>query len=313
VAKRRLAVLLLALVAMLGGSGKALAAEEVRTDDAGREIHFDVRAEGVDVDWYAGHLIRAPHGDEIASVVIRIVHVEELESTCGRVAAGCYGRNRVVVPAGRDRATARVLLHEYGHHLDARRGNAAAPEPNGMPLWWRARGMAELVRAQSVRRNYSRGWSRSVGEIFAEDYAQVALGGAYKIDWLRPPDGVVRQALLADLGLAEPPVLTGRRPAVRPVVIERRGTLQAGQRVSVTFQLLGPGRRVTVRATAGGEGRIEVRCGARVVRSKELAGRNGTVTLDIRRVGPADCLASLVSSTAAPARFALTVRLVVER
>ena len=304
---RRRAVLLIALVAALGGAGEARAAEEVRMDDAGREIHFDVRAGGVDVDWYAGHLRRAPHGDEISSVVIRIVDRRGLASICGRAARGCYGRGRVVVPAGRDRSTAHVLLHEYGHHLDSRRGNAAAPEPNGTPLWWRARGMEELVRVQTVRRNYLDGWSRSIGEVFAEDYAYAALGGPYRIEWLRPPDAIVRRALLADLGLAEPPVLTARRPAVRPVVIERRGALEAGERVSVTFRLLGPGRRVVVRASAGGA-RIEVQCGSRH-RSKAVA---GTTTLDVRRLGPADCTASLVSTAAAPARFSLLVRLSVE-
>jgi hypothetical protein len=306
---RRLAVPLLALVALLGGAGEAAAAEEVRTDDEGREIHFDVRARGVDVDWYAGHLSRAPHGDEIESVEIRIVDRDELRSTCGRFAAGCYARNRVVVPAGRDRGTARILLHEYGHHLDARRGNAAAPEPNGMPHWWRARGMPELVRARSVRRNYSVTWSRSVGEIFAEDYAYVALRGRYKIEWLRPPDAIVRQALLADLGLARPPEPAVRRPATRPVVISRSGTLSPGERIAVTFSLLGPGRRVTVRGSGAGAARIEVQCGSGV-RSRDLAG--GTATLDLRRLGPADCSASLVSTTGRPARFSFTVRLRIE-
>jgi hypothetical protein len=205
-----------------------------------------------------------------------------------------------------------VLLHEYGHHLDARRGNAAAPEPNGMPHWWRARGMGELVRVRSVRRNYSVAWSRSVGEIFAEDYAYVALRGRYKIEWLRPPDAVVRQALLADLGLAEPPAPAVRRPAVRPVAFSRSGTLSPGQRLEVTFALLGPGRRVTIRATGGGAARIELRCGSRL-RTRELPRGAGTATLDLRRLGPAECSAAVVSSTAPSGRFSLTVRLTIER
>jgi hypothetical protein len=304
-------LLVVVLAALVLGGEEALAAEEVRQDDEGRTIRFDVRAGGVDVDWYAGHLRRAPHGDEIERVVVRIVDRAGLREACGRAAAGCYGRGRLVGPAGRDLRTARVLLHEYGHHLDSRRGNAAAPEPNGTPLWWRARGMGELVRVQSVRRNYSRGWSRSIGEVFAEDYAYTALGRRYRIAWLRPPDGVVRQALLADLGLAAPPDLTARRPAVRPVVIDRSGTLSPGERVSIPFGLLGPGRRVTVQARAGGAARIEVRCGD-FVSSRPVAAA-GTTTLDLRRLGPAECSASLVSTTSAPARYALTVRLSVER
>ena len=48
---------------------------------------------------------------------------------------------------------------------------------------------------------------------------------------------------------------------MRPWVIERRGTLAAGERVSVPFGLLGPGRRVTVRASTGAPARIEVHPG----------------------------------------------------
>jgi hypothetical protein len=311
---KRPAALLLALVASLALAGQALAAEEVRTDDAGREIRFDVRAEGVDVDWYADLLRRAPHADEISTVLVRIVDADELGSSCGRGAAGCYARNRLVVPAGRDRRTARVLLHEYGHHLDRGSGNAAAPEPNGTPLWWRARAMSELVAQQSVRRNYSRGWSRAISEIFAEDYAQIALGGPFRIEWLRPPDALVRTALLADLGLAAPPDLTSARPALRPVVIERRGTLTAGERLSVTFGLLGPGRRVTLQARAnatsatGTSARLEIRCGTRIV-TKALARRS---TLDVRDLGPADCRASLVRRTSTPVHFSLSLRLSVQ-
>ena len=56
-------------------------------------------AEGVDAEWYAALLRAAPHGDEISTVTVTIVSWEELRSRCGRGAAGCYNRNRMVVPA----------------------------------------------------------------------------------------------------------------------------------------------------------------------------------------------------------------------
>jgi hypothetical protein len=305
----------LAGLAALAAAGPATAAEVVLRDRERRPIHFDIRASGVNVRWHAELLRNAAHSDEISHVTIRIVEWNELAETCGRAAAGCYstrrGRDLLVVPAVQSRRSAHTLLHEYGHHVDARRRHGGLREPNGTPLWWRARGMGELVRVQSVRRNYSRGWSRSIGEVFAEDYAYTVLGRRYRIGWLQPPDRVVRQALLADLGLAAPPDLTARRPAVRPVVIDRSGTLSPGERVSIPFGLLGPGRRVTVQARAGGSARIEVRCGG-FARSRPVAGA-GTTTLDLRRLGPAECSASLVSTTSAPARYAFTVRLSVER
>jgi hypothetical protein len=64
----------------------------------------------------------------------------------------------------------RLRTHEYGHHLDFAWPVSGLPEPNGTPVWWAARGMAQFLRDGLVAFDYSLGWSRSVGEIFAEDY-----------------------------------------------------------------------------------------------------------------------------------------------
>src|SRR5688500_9075354 len=105
-----------AVAAALAVAGDALAAEIVRRDAEGRPIQLDVRAEGVDADWYAGLLRRAAHADEISTVTIRIVDPDDLADMCGRQAGGCYRGGRgggVVVPAGRSSAVAHTLLHEY--------------------------------------------------------------------------------------------------------------------------------------------------------------------------------------------------------
>ena len=154
-------------------------------------MHFDVRAD-VDLAWYAGLLRDAAHAEEIERVTIRIVEWDELGERCGRDAAGCYGRRKgnrgvMVVPAGRSSRIAHTVVHEYGHHVDGSRRHGGLDEPNGTPLWWKARGMAELVGAQSVRDGYQVGWSRSIAEIFAEDYAYTNLHRGYRIAWLEPP------------------------------------------------------------------------------------------------------------------------------
>ena len=143
---------------------------------------------------------------------MNIVSWDELRSTCGRGAAGCYSRNPMVVPAEQSDETAHTVVHEYGHHLDRSTPVNGAREPNGTPHWWRARGMAELVRLGSVTRDYSLDWSRSIAEIFAEDYARLALGQTeYRIPWLGEPDETVLAALKADLGLGPPPAVGSRR------------------------------------------------------------------------------------------------------
>jgi hypothetical protein len=313
---RSAVVALLGLIGTLVAVGAASADEVVLRDGRGRAIHFDVRADA-DVAWYAGILRRAAHGDEIERVTIRIVDWHELRSRCSAAAAGCYSRrdgNRgvVVVPAGRSAGVAHTLIHEYGHHVDASRRHGGLDEPNGTPLWWEARGMARLVSLRSVRDRYEVGWDRSIGEVFAEDYAYTNLHRGYKIAWLGPPSPTVQQAIRADLGLAKPPALTTTRPAVKPVVITRRGTLEPNTRVTVDFGLLGPNRRVRLDGVLrGGEatrGRVEVTCGSEL-RSRPLAGSNAMVSLELTRVGPARCEASIANTGASAGRFRFTVRL----
>ena len=208
-------------------AGEAAAAEVVLTDNEGRSIRFDVRVDGVDAEWYAALLRAAPHKDEISTVRVDIVSWDELASTCGRGAAGCYSRNVMTVPAEQSEENAHTVVHEYGHHLDRSTAVTGVREPNGTPVWWRARGMERLVQLGSVATTYALGWERSIAEIFAEDYAQLALGdGRYRISWLSPPDATILAALKADLGLGPEPEIVAP-PALKPVSISRRGALRA--------------------------------------------------------------------------------------
>jgi len=299
-------------------AGPAAAREVVLRDDEGRAIHFDVRAD-VDVGWYAGLLRRAAHANEIERITIRIVDWAELGQRCGAAAAGCYSRRKgnrgvMVVPAGRSDRVAHTVVHEYGHHVDASRRHSNLDEPNGTPLWWKARGMAKLVELRSVRDRYEIGWSRSIGEVFAEDYAYTNLGRGYRIAWLQPPSGTIQQAIRADLGLAPRPRIVDAAPAFRPVVITRRGTLTAGQRVAVDFGLLGPSRRVRLEgAFPGGRspGRIAVTCEGGPDRAQPLGRASPVATLILPSAGPGQCRASIANTGGVAQRFRFTVRLTV--
>jgi hypothetical protein len=313
---RRL-VTLLALVALFGGAGKALAAEVLLQDHEGRTIRFDVRVEAIDAEWYAALLRDAPHGDEISTVRIDIVAWDELHRICGSGAGGCYSRNVITVPIGQDAETAHTLIHEYGHHIDRSRPVSNEREPNGTPEWWRARAMAELLRLGSVFRTYLFGWDRSIGEIFAEDYARFVLGDStHKIDWLGPPDEIVLAALKADFGLGPPPAVVNP-PVLKPVTIDRQGTLAPRRRVTVEFGLLGPDRRVTATATFTGaaekkaRARLEIRCDGSRVGVRSLTTGRTRFTVDVRDLGPASCTASLLSTSRTTRSYALHVRLTI--
>jgi hypothetical protein len=318
---RAFVVWLLAVLAAAVLAGPAAAREVVLRDDQGREMHFDVRAD-VDVPWYAGLLRRAPHADEIERVTIRIVSWDELGERCGRRVAGCYSRRKgnrgvMVVPAGRSFGIAHTVIHEYGHHVDWSRRHSNLAEPNGTPLWWKARGMDELVAIRSVRDRYQVGWNRSIAEVFAEDYAYTHFGRGYRISWLEPPSRVVQQAIRADLGLADRPRIVDAQPAIRPVVIVRQGTLAPNDRVAVDFGLLGPNRHVRLegafRNAAAAQGRIEVTCEGAAARRRLLSAAQPAATLVMPRVGPAQCRASIANTGSRSEPFRFTVRLTIRR
>ena len=221
----------------------------------------------------------------------------------------------MLVPAERSDSNAHTVVHEYGHHLDRSTpvADAGVPEPNGTPEWWRARGMAELLRLRTVAPSYAYGWDRSIGEIFAEDYAQLALPGSpFSISWLGLPDETVQAALRADLGLGPAPV-TVNPPAIKPVRLSRSGSLPPRRRSAIPFNLLGPNRRVTATATFTGiaekraRATLEVRCNGSRVALKTLRRGKTALTIDQPDVGPADCTATLTSTSTSTRRFTLVV------
>lgn len=321
---RVLLTLVLALVGLVSAAA-ARAELVVRQDAAGRAITFDVLEPTADVDWYASILSAAAHGDEISDVTIRIVPPAEIASRCGQDAAACFelrrGVRTITVPAGKSDGLASVLLHEYGHHLDSSWTVDGVAELNGTPAWWVARGMAALVDARSVAGDYSLGWDRSIGEVFAEDYAYVNRGGYYSIPWLAPPDEALKALLLAELGglTATPPgtppaVTPPAEPATRPVVVVRSGTLAARGRRAIPFQLMGPGRRVTVTTSVSSMRRLRAAARLEVVCDGSVAGRltmpsRRISTLDLTGLGPARCEAVLLSTSPSRQRYSLRLRL----
>lgn len=313
------ASLLAAAAAALALAGGASAAIERFEDDEGRTITLDVRASGVDAEWYADLLRAATHGDEIGSVTVRIVRPDRLVRHCGPGASGCYARQRgggrIVVPAGRDADVAHTLLHEYGHHIDRSHRHRGLPEPNGTRAWWAVRKMAIRLNRGKVAFGYQRGWERSIGEIFAEDYAQTQLRTRYGIPWLSPPDAAVRAALTRDLGALP---ATPAQPDVEPLVLRRSGRLEAGERRTLPFGLLGPDRRVTLTVRLGGSAqhgtraRLVLACGG--VRLTKAIGQGTAIArIDRRGLGPARCEASVVNAAGRTLAYDITLRLAIQK
>lgn len=293
---------------------QANARNVVVKDNDGRSITFDVRASGVNVQWYADLLRDAAHGDEIERVTIRIVPERNLRRFCGGGAAGCYTRGRIVVPAGQSRQNSHTLLHEYGHHLDFSTGHRGLSEPNGTRRWWAARRMAQKLRNGQVARSYALGWERSIGEIFAEDYAQLHLQTFYQIRWLRSPGDNIRQALKNDL--ENVPATPRTSPGTEPVVIHSSGALLPDEMRARPFSLLGPGRRATYTVTVNGASvkgsriRLQIVCGDQIF-TKHLSTGRRSATIDRRKLGPGDCEITLTNTSDRVLDYDVKLRLAV--
>ncbi len=234
---RRL-TLLLTLLAALAFSPAALADIVTSQDHSGRTITFDVRAENVDVEWYA-ELLRT-------RCTRRRDRARAVRHRPGRGARRPLRlRGRRLLPPWRrreDHAAGRCATETCSTRSSTSTATTSTPgaawratsrEPNGSASWWEARGMAQLLEDDKVSHTYSLGWERAIGEIFAEDYAQLHLETPV-------PDRLARSAVGrgrprgAAQGSRERAGERLRPAAPRPpVVIERRGALRRRRLIEI--------------------------------------------------------------------------------
>jgi hypothetical protein len=312
---------LLALVVSLAVTTGASAAIVTSTDLQGRQITFDVRATRVDTNWYADILRAISHGNEISNVTVRIVRDQSIDTLCGNEAAACFthvrDRPTIMIPAGKNQFIEGTLIHEYGHFLDESTPNPGYPELNGIPVWWADRGISTLLATHTVAYDYSLGWSHSIAEIFAEDYAYINFGPTYHyaITWLSPPDDKLKADMFAALG---PPDESLPAAPNTPLTIDRVGTLAPRATRDIPFGLLGPGRHVVFRGIVsrprrkGVRARMEIVCNGSVLATQTFGRGRARGALDVPNLGPADCDARLVSSAGVSLKYTLHLELSVE-
>ncbi len=286
-------------------------------DREGRPIHFETSA-GTDVEPSAEIIRQTAHGKEVSTVTIHLTSEADVQRVCGRGTAGCYqrrGQAASIFAPTRGRDAIHTLVHEYGHHLAASLGgvNGAALAP-----WRAARGIDQLKADGKVADGYSFGWGHSIGEIFAEDFAQSNRPSDWRITWIGAPNDAVRAALSASIGgrapegqPAAPVVSTPDRPS-ETVSLHRRGGLTAGSQDGIPFGLRGPGRTVTASGTLTGVGgpasaRVDLVCNRRRIASA-TGSENAPITLAATSQGPGRCVAVMTGLTGT-ATFDLQLRL----
>ena len=189
--------------ALLAGSGVAAGAVVTTQDEKGRTITIDAETGATSIGDYARLLRNSVHGDEIETVTLRVVPQTAVTRFCrSSHAEACYrgGQDATIIVREGDAAEdAQTILHEYGHHVDATIRHERGTELNGTPRWWGTRAIGLRVARGQVSNGYSHGWTRAIGEVFAEDYAQMHLRGPYAISWLPRPDEAVFRAIRLDV------------------------------------------------------------------------------------------------------------------
>jgi hypothetical protein len=325
----RTACALLVSAAVLVGPVSAATAEQVTADDGrGNTMRFSIEAPGATAAEPARILRGSVHGREVATVLVRLVPTAQVPALCGSAAArACYrgrsdGAGEITVPAVPSPELDRVLLHEYGHHVDNNARNTGN-EPDGTPGWWRERGVAALLTDGRVARDYRLGWDRSIGELFAEDYVQLNLRTAFPFDWIGPPSGAVLDAMRQDItGSAQGPApreVGGTGPDTPPdaagtaarVRVGRAGVLRPRRGAALRFRLLGPGRRVIVSAVTRGRGpgrlRVVLSCAGRPVAATRTRARTARVARS--GLGPAACTARVLNTGRTAVGYRMNVEL----
>lgn len=192
-----------AAAGLLASSGLAAGAVVTTQDEKGRTITIDAEPRDTSIGDYARVLRNSVHGDEIETVTLRVVPEAAVTRLCGSPRAeACYRAGQdatIIVREGDATEDAQTILHEYGHHVDATIRHKRGPELNGTPRWWGTRAIGLRLARDQVSTDYSRGWARTISEIFAEDYAQMHVRGPYGIRWLQRPDETVFRAIRLDV------------------------------------------------------------------------------------------------------------------
>jgi len=274
----------------------------VERDTKGRTITFDVRAPGADTRGYADILSGAAHGDEISSARFTIAPKSEVATFCGSSAEACYRWTlrggelidaNIVLPPWKPAKLRQVLLHEYAHHIDASsRVQSGAKVFDGTPQWFVARNMRTRITAGSVDWLYAKGWSRAIGEIFAEDYVVLHdIAGRHRMDWLGRPSQAVLRALAADLGTVAPVSIANTRAATtakrsHTLTLTRAGLTRRGRSRFIALPRLRATRSLTITGRLRGSRRaraiVRLRCGRRIIATRRV----GKGLLKLRRKIP---------------------------
>jgi hypothetical protein len=270
------------------------------TDAQGRAFRISTDIPDVDLKPFANVLAAVAHGDEITRVRVEAVKLEQMGAVCGNPqAVACYapddpqrsfdGQLWFGVD---DPDVVHTLVHEYGHHVDnqllnlGHLGGACTFGNDGSRNWFFERQLEDAFLQSGISCRPDADWEHLLGEVFAEDFAQLNGIQGWVLRSVRPPTQTQLGAMAFDMRERYRPSRRRWSAAVRPggqrtrrfslrnwtvldlrtssrfaLRVVRRGSTPrtVGRRGRRVFQLVPPGKyevRVSGRGGTGGRARV---------------------------------------------------------
>ena len=208
---------------------------------------------------WANFLDSLVHGSELSQVTVYLAPLDEVQTTCGADALGCYSPSQslLVTPGeapAADISAEAIVIHEYGHHVAAHRVNPPWQAVDyGTKRWASYTQVCSKTKAGQLHPGVESlpYYTLNPGEAFAESYRvlnQHKLGLA-ETDWDVVDDSLYPSG--QSLALLEQDVTS---PWTKPTTTAVRGTLRGGTK----------SRTITVLTGLDGSLRLDVRASSRL-------------------------------------------------
>jgi hypothetical protein len=208
---------------------------------------------------WANFLDSLVHGAELSQVTVYLAPLDEVQTTCGADALGCYSPSQSLLvtpgdPPAADISAEAIVIHEYGHHVAAHRLNPPWPAVDyGTKRWATYNQVCAKTKAGKLHPGAESlpFYTLNPGEAFAESYRVL---NQHKLGVAETAWEVVDQSLYPSaqsLALLEQDVTS---PWTKPTTTAVRGTLPGGAK----------SRTISVATGLDGALRLDVRASSRL-------------------------------------------------
>ena len=212
-------------------------------DHHGHRIVIETDNNAVDLRPFAEILAATYHHDEIGDVYVGVTSDAGVAANCGAQAVACYftrpdTSEGLMIVSYQDDSVVHTIFHEYGHHIDNQLYNLDGRsgcrfDNDGSRRWFFTRDVEDRILDRTSC-SPDADWSSLLGELYAEDFAQLSArtSGAPSVGFdprmpVPPPNAAVLSSLRRDIDRPFVPRTRKLRGSFRRRTVKRTITLDA--------------------------------------------------------------------------------------